>query len=60
MPSLGRGPVDVAVTFAALGVTAFAAHQLADHVLGQTAAKAGPSRGPGWAALGPTSPPAAP
>ncbi len=44
-----------AVTFAVLGVTVYAAHQLADHVLGQTdgqaVAKAGPGRA-GWTALG--------
>ncbi|OHV49320.1 DUF3307 domain-containing protein [Pseudofrankia sp. BMG5.36] len=43
-----------AATFAALTITAYAAHTLADHVLGQTdrqaAAKALPGRA-GWAAL---------
>ncbi|ORT47186.1 hypothetical protein [Frankia sp. KB5] len=42
-------------TFAALFATAYAAHQLADHVVGQTdaqaAAKAAPGRA-GWTALG--------
>lgn len=44
-----------AAVFAALGVTVYAAHQLADHVLGQTDAQAGAKASPGlagWAALG--------
>ncbi|MCM3923369.1 DUF3307 domain-containing protein [Frankia sp. AiPs1] len=44
-----------AVTFAVLLVTLFAAHQLADHVLGQTDAQARLKTTPGpagWAALG--------
>ncbi|CAJ60164.1 MULTISPECIES: DUF3307 domain-containing protein [Frankia] len=44
-----------AVTFAVLVVTLFAAHQLADHVLGQTDAQARLKTTPGpagWAALG--------
>lgn len=44
----------IAATFAALLATAYAAHQLADHVIGQTdsqaAAKAAPGRA-GWLAL---------
>ncbi len=43
-----------AAVYAALGVTVYAAHQLADHVLGQTDAQAGAKAKPGragWAAL---------
>lgn len=36
-------------TFAAVGVTLYAAHQLADHVLGQTDKQASGKALPGWA-----------
>lgn len=38
-----------AATFAAVGVTLYAAHQLADHVLGQTDKQANGKAEPGWA-----------
>lgn len=38
-----------AAAFAAVGVTLFAAHQLADHVLGQTDRQACGKAAPGWA-----------
>lgn len=38
-----------AATFAAVGVTLYAAHQLADHVVGQTDQQAAGKAKPGWA-----------
>jgi hypothetical protein len=37
-----------ATLFAAIAVTVYAAHQLADHVLGQTDRQAGTKAAPGW------------